>query len=55
METGHSIDYVSPLIIASDQNRARLYVKEALKIRELAEYSSLNGNAGSSELRPKLW
>ena len=53
MDTKHSIDYVSPVILASDQDRSRLYVKESLKIRELSAYLSLNGNVGSNEL--KLW
>ena len=53
MDTSHSIDYVAPEIIASDHDRARLYVKEALKITELSAHLSLNGAVSSSEL--KLW
>ena len=53
MDTSHTIDYVLPTIVASDQDRTRLYIKESLKIRELQAYLSLNGNVGSNEL--KLW
>ena len=53
LDTKHSIDYTCPAVLASDQNRARLYIKEALKIKETSAHLSLNGNVGSSEL--KLW
>ena len=53
LETGHSIDYENPSVLASDTNSERLLVKEALKIKELAAYCSLNGNTGSVDM--KLW
>ena len=53
MDTGHSIAFDEPAIIASDTNEMRLYIKESLKIKELAAYRSLNGNIGSMDL--KLW
>ena len=53
VENKHVIDYECPVIVASDQDRSRLYVKETLKIRELSAHLSLNGNIGSNEL--KLW
>ena len=53
MDTNHVIDYESPVILGSDQDRARLYVKESLNIQQLSAYLSLNGNVGSNEL--KLW
>ena len=53
LETKHEVDYAHPSILASDQNRTRLYVKESLKIKDLSAYLSLNGNIGSMEL--KLW
>ena len=51
--TGHIINYEQASIVTRDICDSRLYVKEALKIRELAAYKSLNGNIGSMEL--KLW
>ena len=51
--TGHIINYEQASVVATDICDSRLYVKEALKIRELAAYKSLNGNIGSMEL--KLW
>ena len=53
MDTGHTINFSNPEVIASDQIKIRLSIKESLKIKELAAYRSLNGNQGSFEL--KLW
>ena len=53
VDTGHSIAFDDPAIIATDSDEQRLYVKESLKIRELQAHNSLNGNVGSLDL--KLW
>ena len=53
LDANHDIDFVNPSILATDQNRSRLYVKESLNIKDLSAYRSLNGNVGSMEL--KLW
>ena len=53
LETGHHIDFETPNVIASDTISERLLVKEALKIKELAAFRSLNGNTGSIDM--KLW
>ena len=53
LDAKHDIDFANPLILATDCNRSRLYVKESLKIKDLSAYLSLNGNIGSMEL--KLW
>ena len=52
-EANHVIDYTCPVVLATDKDRSRLYIKESLKIRELSAHLSLNGNVGSNEL--KLW
>ena len=51
-ETGHSIDYSSPGILAKDV-LYRLQIKETLTIQSTFAYKSLNGNSGSLLL--KLW
>ena len=53
LETGHGIDFENPCVLASDANSERLLVKEALKIKELAAFRSLNGNVGAVDM--KLW
>ena len=53
LDTGHVIDFNNPEVVASDNNRIRLGIKETLKIKEHSAYRSLNGNQGSMEL--KLW
>ena len=35
VDTGHTIAFDDPAIIATDSNEQRLYVKESLKIKEL--------------------
>ena len=52
-ETGHSIDYSSPGILAKDCVLYRLQIKETLTIQSTFAYKSLNGNSGSLML--KLW
>ena len=52
-ETGHSLQYDEPNILAMDSVRSKLLIKESLKIKELCAYKSLNGNSGSFELY--LW
>ena len=52
-DSGHCIGFDTPSIIATDNVDLRLYVKESLKIKELAAYKSLNGNVGSLEMH--LW
>ena len=51
--TGHEIDFSNPSVIANDRHESRLFVKEALLIRDLSAHLSLNANVGSQEL--KLW
>ena len=50
---GHIVDFQNPEVLACDNIRTRLFVKETLKIQELRAFRSLNRNAGSFEL--KLW
>ena len=52
-QTGHTPALHSPHILARDSCRSKLYVKEALLIKELRAYSSLNRNISSVDL--KLW
>ena len=49
----HQIDYSNPAVISVDNNDYRLQIKEALKIKDLKAYNSLNANIRSCEL--KLW
>ena len=51
--TKHSINFEGTDILCADSIRSRLFVKEALKIRELAAHLSLNRNVRGCEL--KLW
>ena len=51
--TNHVIDFDNARVLASDIIRSRLYVMEALKIKELAAHLSLNRNTRGCEL--KLW
>ena len=53
METGHSVNYTLPQVLAQDTCKTRLFIKESLKIQELRAYKSLNGNQGSFDLQ--LW
>ena len=46
-------DYSNPAVISVDNNDYRLQIKEALKIKDLKAYNSLNANIRSCEL--KLW
>ena len=52
-ETGHSVQFEDPQILAMDTFKSKLLIKESLKIKELCAYKSLNGNTGSFELY--LW
>ena len=49
----HQIDYSNPAVISVDNNDYRLQIKEALKIKDLKAYNSLNANIRSCEV--KLW
>ena len=49
--SGHSINFTDPKILATDSFKTRLYIKETLKIIDLCAFKSLNGNAGSFELK----
>ena len=51
--SNHAIDFNSVNILASDSAKSRLFVKEALKIREVSAHLSLNRNVRGCEL--KLW
>ena len=52
-DTGHVMDLESPEIIAVDNCKTRLLIKETLKIKEYHAVKSLNRNTGSYEL--SLW
>ena len=43
----HQIDYSNPAVISVDNNDYRLQIKEALKIKDLKAYNSLNANIRS--------
>ena len=47
----HQIDYSNPAVISVDNNDYRLQIKEALKIKDLKAYNSLNANIRSCELK----
>ena len=49
----HKIDFEGTSILCADNVRARLFVKEALKIKELSAHLSLNRNIRGCDL--KLW
>ena len=51
--TGHSIDFKNPKIIAKDNMKVRLLIKESLMIQSTQTYKHLNKNIGPYEL--KLW
>jgi hypothetical protein len=53
LEEGHDIDYNSPKILASDNVKIRLQIKETLLIQQLAAFKSLNVNLDSFQC--KLW
>jgi hypothetical protein len=53
LETGHDIDFSTPEVIASDNVKIRLQIKETLLIKQLLAYKSLNVNLESFEC--KLW
>ena len=50
---GHIMDLKSPEVLATDPIQTRLYIKEALYIKDYAAYNSLNGALRSCDL--KLW
>ena len=52
-KSDHTIDFDNASILASDCIKSRLFVKEALKIRESSAHLSLNRNVRGCEL--KLW
>ena len=52
-DTGHVMDLESPEILATDNFKTRLLIKETLKIKEYHAAKSLNRNTGSYELN--LW
>jgi hypothetical protein len=49
-QTNHNINYSSPAILAHDNIKLRLQVKESFLIKEQAAYNSLNRNTGSFPL-----
>ena len=51
--TNHNIDFASPVILAHDNVKLRLQVKETILIKEHTAYNSLNRNTGSFHLT--LW
>ena len=51
--TGHSINFQVPEILAMDNTKIRILVKETLKIQETRAFNHLNRNTGSFELQ--LW
>ena len=50
---GHKMNLENPEILAFDSLQSRLYIKEALYIKDYTAYNSLNGNLRSCDL--KLW
>ena len=52
-DADHKINYDNPKVLASDNIKIRLQVKETLLIKDLAAYKSLNVNIDSFEC--KLW
>ena len=52
-DLSHQIDYSNPAVISVDNNDYRLQIKEALTIKDLKAYNSVNANIRSCEL--KLW
>ena len=50
---GHKMNIENPEVLAVDSLKSRLYIKEALFIKDYAAYNSLNGNLRSCDL--KLW
>ena len=50
---GHKMNLDSPEILGSDSLQSRLYIKEALFIKDYSAYNSLNGTLRSCDL--KLW
>ena len=52
-EEKHSFNFDLPSVLAKDNIKSRLLVKESLLIRDQQAYASLNGNTGSTVLR--LW
>ena len=53
VETKHIVDYMSPTVLAKDVHKQRLFIKEALLIKEHCAHRALNGNSGSADLN--LW
>ena len=49
----HTVNLEIPQVLARDACQSRLYVKEALCIKDYSAYNSLNGAIRSCEL--KLW
>ena len=52
-DADHKINYENPKVLASDNIKIRLQVKETLLIKDLAAYKSLNVNIDS--FKCKLW
>ena len=50
---GHTMKLDNPEVLASDSVQSRLYIKEALYIKDYSAYNSLNGTLRSCDL--KLW
>ena len=50
---GHTMDVEKPEVLATDSVQSRLYIKEALYIKDYNAYNSLNGTLRSCDL--KLW
>ena len=51
--SNHTIDFENVKVLTADNVKSRLFVKEALKIKELNAHLSLNRNVRGCEL--KLW
>ena len=51
--TNHDINFVSPSILAHDNVKLRLQIKETLLIKDESAFNSLNKNIGSFPLT--LW
>ena len=51
--TNHNIDFASPVILAHDNVKLRLQVKETILMKEHTAYNSLNRNTCSFHLT--LW
>ena len=53
LDENHSFNFDAPMILARDNRKSRVLIKESLLIRDQQAYASLNGNNGSTIL--SLW